>query len=126
MDKTRDGLEKYLPGDKKLSTRIKKGTRALKRGLLSGEFKEIGVYGIAILVGVLIEVIGVRYLEPYMIMSNVPANIGFSISIFVFVFGPAIGAGSIIYVFTRDFLRSLTIASIAVPISVLLFFRIRI
>jgi len=81
---------------------------------------------IAILVGVLIEVIGIRFLEPYMIISNVPANIGFLVSLFVFIFGPAVGAGSIIYISTRDFLKSLTVASVAVPISVLLFFRIRI
>jgi hypothetical protein len=86
--------------------------------------KEIVLYGSAIMLGLVIEIAGL-YFESYLRSVYIDPVVGFMISLMVFVFGPIIIAGGVVYYVTKDRLKAILFGSMAVPLTIILLAKLR-
>ncbi|RMF89164.1 MAG: hypothetical protein D6733_06910 [Methanobacteriota archaeon] len=86
--------------------------------------RELFVYGGAILLGLMIEIAGL-YFESYLRALRIDPLVGFTLSLMIFVLGPIIIAGSLVYYVTRDRLKAILFGSMAVPLTIIILARIR-
>lgn len=87
--------------------------------------KEIFIYGGAIILGLAIE-IGGLYFEQYLRSVQINPLVGFFISLLVFVFGPIVIVGSMVYYTTKDRLKAILLGSMAVPLTIILLSKLRV
>ncbi|MFQ6135969.1 MAG: hypothetical protein ACE5PM_02185 [Candidatus Hydrothermarchaeales archaeon] len=91
---------------------VTKAFELLKRSLL---------YASAISLGVLIEYGGFE-LEKKMMAMELPAFIGFTISLIFFIFAPILIVGSIVYYLTKDLMRGVVLGALAIPVTLIIIY----
>ncbi|MFQ5887333.1 MAG: hypothetical protein ACE5HY_01395 [Candidatus Hydrothermarchaeales archaeon] len=120
-------LRQYMPKRKEapLPKRMIDGL-SLKRAFSPFQHsKEIFIYGVAVIAGLAVE-IGGLYFERYLRSIEIDPLVGFIMSLLIFIFGPIIVAGSIVYYATRDRLKAILLGSMAVPLTIILLAKLRV
>ncbi|MFQ5815370.1 MAG: hypothetical protein ACE5G7_02620 [Candidatus Hydrothermarchaeaceae archaeon] len=77
------------------------------------------LYAIALLVGIISEFVGFQ-MEQWMILTGVPANIGFPVSLLVFIVFPFHTTGVITYYTTREYFAAAILSTMVMPATVAL------
>ncbi len=72
------------------------------------------VYIIAVFVGVIAEFLGFQ-VEQLMIVRGIPANIGFPVSLVMFLLIPFISTGLIVYKVTKDYFATVILSTLVIP-----------
>lgn len=123
-------LREYLPdrGIDKTGPRSleKPSKRASLKEILQPlkHLKEITLYIFALGLGVFIE-LGGLYFESYLRTVRIFPYAGFVVSLLIFVFGPILIVGSLVYYVTRDRLKAILMGSIAVPLTIIIIANLR-
>lgn len=81
--------------------------------------KEMVAYGVAVLAGLGVQIAG-AFFEKYLRVSEIDPFTQFVISLMIWVFGPIIVAGGIVYRVTGDRLKAILIGSLAVPLNIII------
>jgi hypothetical protein len=86
--------------------------------------REIFVYAIALIVGLIIE-IGGLFFESYLRTLVIYPLVGFVVSLLIFVLGPILIVGGMVFYATRDWLKAILFGSISVPLSIIIIANLR-
>jgi len=81
--------------------------------------KEMAVYGGAVLAGLGVQIAG-AFFERYLRVSAIDPLTQFVISLMIWVFGPILVAGWIVYRRTGDRMKAILIGSLAVPLNIII------
>ena len=118
-------LRPYLPERKEAP--LQKSSEAIepKRKVSpSTHAREVLLYGGAVLLGLGVEIAGL-YFESYLGNVRIHPLAGFLMSLLIFVFGPLLIVGSVVYYVTKDRLKAVLLGSIAVPLTIVLLAKLR-
>jgi hypothetical protein len=119
-------LREYMPKRKEPTHQkpVIKGEPLRKALKPFKDSKDALLYLGAIGLGVAIEIIGL-YFESYLRELQIFPLVGFLLSLFIFVFGPLLIVGSVVYYTTKDWLKAILLGSIAVPLTIILLANLR-
>jgi hypothetical protein len=113
-------LREYLPERKEEET--SKPTFDLEILKALNPFKnmrEIITYGVAILLGLAVEIAGL-YFERYMREIQLHPMAGFWISLLIFIFAPIIIVGTVMYYSTKDPMKSILLGAVSIPLTIII------
>jgi|GEM_PF-5143166 hypothetical protein len=81
--------------------------------------KDYLIYFVAIVVGIVVEILGIRF-EGVMMRMNLSARVGFLISLFLLIFSPFFTTGVIVYKLTGELMKGVVLSALVFALSLII------